>query len=62
MDTTYFFSLSTGVQATDYSNIVTQKHMTGVELQAQMIKDALEMVRNEMAGLMLTEEGLKLEN
>ena len=33
-DQEYKFSLSTGVQATDYSNIVTKKHLTGVELQA----------------------------
>ena len=33
-DQQYYFSLSTGVQATDYSNIVTKKHLSGVELQA----------------------------
>ena len=33
----YDFSLSTGVAATDYSNIVTKRHLKPVELQAQKI-------------------------
>ena len=31
---TFFFSMTTGVQATDYSNIVTKKHLKPVELAA----------------------------
>ena len=58
-DISYTFSLSTGVAATDYSNIVTKKHLSGVELQAQKIKDSLSMIRGEMDGLRITEDGLK---
>ena len=61
-DEMYTFSLNTGVQATDYSNIVTKKHLTGVELQAQKIKDSLDMIRGEMDGLRITEDGLKVQN
>ena len=50
------------MQATDYSNIVTKKHLSGVELQAQMIKDGLVMIRAEMDNLINTEAGLKSEN
>ena len=33
-ETRYDFSIQTGVQAQDYSNIVTKKHLRPVELQA----------------------------
>ena len=55
-EVSYSFSLSTGVQATDYSNIVTKKHLKPVELQAQKIKDMIENVREELKILSLTEE------
>ena len=38
-DARYSFSIRTGVQAMDYSNIVTKKHLRPVELQATMLSD-----------------------
>ena len=61
-DIRYSFSLSTGVQATDYDNIVTKKHLKPVELTAQKIKDKIVILRSELKELTLTEEGLKSEN
>ena len=56
------FSLTTGVQATDYTNIVTKKQLKPVELQAQKIADMIEQLRSEMNNLILSEETLKSEN
>ena len=39
MEIRYDFLIQTGVQAMDYSNIVTKKHLRPVELQAQKIQD-----------------------
>ena len=56
------FTIQTGVQATDYSNIVTKKHLRPVELQAQKVQDMIEQIRNELGMLILYEETLKTEN
>ena len=58
----YRFSLQTGVQATDYTNIVTKKHLRPVELQAQKIQDMIEQLRSELTMLIVSEESLKSEN
>ena len=54
--------MTTGVQATDYSNIVTKKHLKPVELSAQKIADMIEQLRTEMNNLIISEEILKSEN
>ena len=54
--------MTTGVQATDYTNIVTKKHLKPVELQAQKIQDMVEQLRTEMTNLVMSEENLKNEN
>ena len=56
------FKIETGVQATDYSNIVTKKHLRPVELQAQKIADTVTQLRQEFTSLILSEENLKSEN
>ena len=58
----YEFVIQTGVQATDYSNIVTKKHLRPVELQAQKITDMIAQLRNELTMLVVSEENLKSEN
>ena len=58
----YRFKIETGVQATDYSNIVTKKHLRPVELQAQKIQDMIEQLRSELTTLVISEEGLKAQN
>lgn len=57
-----YFTITTGVQATDYSNIVTKKHLKPVELQAQKIVDMIEQLRNELGSLVVSEEKLKEAN
>ena len=54
--------MQTGVQATDYTNIVTKKHLRPVELQAQKIQDMIEQLRSELTMLIVSEESLKSEN
>ena len=61
-DIRYQFSIQTGVQALDYSNIVTKKHLRPVELQATKIADMVEQLRTEFTALILSEESLKNEN
>ena len=56
------FSLSSGVQAIDYTNIVTKKHLKPVELQAQKIVDMIEQLRSELGSLVVSEEKLKAGN
>ena len=58
----YNFLIETGVSATDYSNIVTKKHLRPVELQAQKIQDMIEQLRSELTMLIVSEESLKSEN
>ena len=50
------------MQATDYTNIVTKKHLRPVELQAQKIQDMIEQLRSELTMLIVSEESLKSEN
>ena len=61
-DARYSFSIKTGVQAMDYSNIVTKKHLRPVELQATMLSDLVQQLRTEFTALVLSEESLKSEN
>ena len=56
------FIIQTGVQATDYSNIVTKKHLRPVELSAQKVQDMIEQIRTELGELIMYEETLKQEN
>ena len=60
--TSFKITIQTGVQATDYTNIVTKKHLLPVELQAEKIGDMVEQIRKELAELVIAEEGLKDEN
>ena len=62
MEQRYSFLIETGVQAMDYSNIVTKKHLRPVELQAQKIKDMIEQLRQELTMLVVSEENLKSQN
>ena len=62
IEQTFDFLLQTGVQALDYSAIVTKKHLRPVELQAQKVLDNIQQLRNELSMLIVSEEGLKEEN
>ena len=50
------------MQALDYSNIVTKKHLKPVELQAQKVIDMVEQIRNDLGSLVVNEERLKDAN
>ena len=59
---TFKFSLTTGVQATDYSNIVTKKSLKPIELEAQKIADMVEQLRAEFNNQIKQEKWLAREN
>ena len=59
---TFLFKIQSGVQALDYSNIVTKKHLKPVELQAQKVIDMVEQIRNDLGSLVVNEERLKDAN
>ena len=59
---TILFTVESGVQATDYTNIVQKQHLKPIELQAQMIQDGLEQIRKELGNLVVGEERLKESN
>ena len=62
MNVPFKFGIQTGVQATDYSSIVTKKHLRPVELQARKVQDMIGQLRNELSMLIVSEENLKSEN
>ena len=55
-DEEFEFSMQTGIQAKDYSAIVTKKHLKPVELQATQLSDMVEQLRNELNALTVGEE------
>ena len=59
---TFQFTIQSGVQALDYTNIVTKKHLKPVELQAQKVIDMVEQIRNDLGSLVVNEERLKEAN
>jgi hypothetical protein len=59
---TYLFSIQTGVSATDYSALVTKKHLKPVELSAQKVLDMIEQLRTELGSLVVAEESLQETN
>ena len=42
---TFDFMIQTGVEAKDYSNIITKKHLRPIEVQAQKVQDMVRQLR-----------------
>lgn len=53
------FMIQTGIEAKDYSNIITKKHLKPIELQAQKVQDMVKQLRQELSFLVANEENLK---
>ena len=51
--------INSGIEATDYSNLVQKKHLNRVELSAQKVTDMIEQIRNDLTSLLVNEENLK---
>ena len=56
------FMIQTGVEAKDYSNIITKKHLRPIEVQAQKVQDMVKQLRQELSYLVMNEESLKEQN
>ncbi|TNV76353.1 hypothetical protein FGO68_gene5453 [Halteria grandinella] len=56
------FMIQTGVEAKDYSNIITKKHLRPIEVQAQKVQDMVRQLRQELSYLVANEESLKEQN
>ena len=56
------FMIQTGVEAKDYSNIITKKHLRPIEVQAQKVQDMVRQLRTELTYLVMNEENLKEQN
>ena len=56
---TFEFMIQTGVEAKDYSNIITKKHLRPIEVQAQKVSDMVRQLRTELTYLVVNEEILK---
>ena len=59
---TFEFMIQTGVEAKDYSNIITKKHLRPIEVQAQKVQDMVRQLRQELSYLVANEESLKQQN
>ena len=62
MPVTFEFMIQTGVEAKDYSNIITKKHLRPIEVQAQKVQDMVRQLRQELSYLVANEESLKEQN
>ena len=56
------FMIQTGIEAKDYSNIITKKHLRPIEVQAQKVQDMVKQLRQELSYLVMHEEQLKEQN
>ncbi len=56
------FMIQTGVEAKDYSNVITKKHLRPIEVQAQKVQDMVRQLRSELSYLVKNEEALKNQN
>ena len=56
------FMIQTGVEAKDYSNVITKKHLRPIEVQAQKVQDMVRQLRTELSYLVKNEESLKEQN
>ena len=61
-ETEFDFMIQTGIEAKDYSNIITKKHLKPIELQAQKVQDMVKQLRQELSYLVMNEENLKEQN
>lgn len=61
-DVTFDFLIQSGVEAKDYSNIITKKHLRPIEVQAQKVQDMVKQLRQELSYLVMNEENLKEQN
>lgn len=59
---TFEFMIQTGVEAKDYTNIITKKHLRPIEVQAQKVQDMVKQLRQELSYLVQNEENLKEQN
>ena len=59
---TFDFMIQTGVEAKDYSNIITKKHLRPIEVQAKKVQDMVRQLRTELTYLVKNEENLKEQN
>ena len=55
-------SVTTGIEAIDYSSIVTKKHLQPVDLAAQKVQDQIEQIRTDLTSLLINEELMQSEN
>ena len=53
---TFDFMIQTGIEAKDYSNIITKKHLRPIEVQAQKVQDMVKQLRQELSYLVMHEE------
>ena len=49
-------SLTTGIEAIDYSSIVTKKHLQPIDLAATKVQDQIEQIRTDLSSLLQNEE------
>jgi hypothetical protein len=56
------FMIQTGIEAKDYSSIITKKHLKPIEVQAQKVQDMVKQLRQELSYLVMNEENLKEQN
>lgn len=59
---TFDFKIQTGIEAKDYSSIITKKHLRPVEVQAQKVQDMVAQLRQELSYLVESEEKLRTQN
>ena len=61
-DVEFEFMIQTGIEAKDYTNIITKKHLKPIEVQAQKVQDMVKQLRQELSYLVMNEENLKEQN
>mmetsp|Transcript_16934 Transcript_16934/g.12110 ORF Transcript_16934/g.12110 Transcript_16934/m.12110 type:complete len:130 (+) Transcript_16934:152-541(+) len=57
----YKFRLRTGVEAKDYSQVITKKHLKPVEVQATKLQDHIKQLKQELNFLVRQEEQIIME-
>ena len=61
-DYQFTMTVTTGIEAIDYSTIVTKKHLQPVDLAAQKVQDQIEQIRTDLSSLLINEELMQSEN
>ena len=55
-------ALTSGIEAIDYSSIVTKGHLQPVDLAATKVQDQIEQIRSDLSSLLQNEELMQEEN